>query len=65
MEAKLIGRRAAANILGISYRHFINLEMDGKLPKTRLLGRRRLFSVAEIETWIAKNCPAQTTDVQL
>lgn len=56
MEQILISRKEAAALLGISSRHLITLEETGRLPRPRLLGRRKLFSVEELQTWAAEGC---------
>jgi excisionase family DNA binding protein len=57
MDQILVSRKEAAKLLGISTRHLIALEQTGRLPKPRLLGRRKLFCVRELELWAAQGCP--------
>jgi len=59
MERILIDRKEAAKLLGISTRHLITLEETGRLPRPRLLGRRKLFDVRELQTWAANGCKPQ------
>ena len=61
MQAILVGRKGAAELLGISTRHLITLEETGRLPKPKMLGRRKLFSVQELQDWAASGCPAKNT----
>lgn len=59
MDAILISRKDASKLLGISTRHLITLEETGRLPRPRLLGRRKLFDVRELQDWAAEGCPAE------
>lgn len=59
MEKILVSRKEAAALLGISSRHLITLEETGRMPRPRLLGRRKLFDVRELQTWAADGCKAQ------
>ena len=59
MQAILVSRKDAAKLLGISSRHLITLEETGRLPKPRLLGRRKLFDVRELQDWAAEGCLPQ------
>jgi len=52
----LIGAREAARLLGIGERLLAELTSDGSLP-SRKIGARRLYSVAELDAWIARGCP--------
>ena len=56
MEQILVSRKEASKLLGISTRHLITLEETGRLPRPRLLGRRKLFDVTELKTWAAEGC---------
>jgi len=58
MEQILIDRKTASKLLGISTRHLITLEETGQMPRPRMLGRRKLFDVRELEQWAADGCPA-------
>jgi len=53
----LLSRKAAAAMLSVSIRHLINMETDGRIPPSRRLGLRRLFSRAELQRWIDNGCP--------
>ena len=59
MQQILIDRKTAAKLLGISTRHLITLEGTARLPKPRLLGRRKLFDVQELQAWAAEGCKPQ------
>jgi excisionase family DNA binding protein len=48
----LVSLRIAAKMLGLSERTVWAMADDGRLPSIRC-GRRRLFSVATLESWIA------------
>jgi len=56
MEQILIDRKTASKLLGISTRHLITLEETGRMPRPRMLGRRKLFSVVELEKWAENGC---------
>jgi excisionase family DNA binding protein len=49
----LVSIRASAKMLGVSERTIWSMADDGRLPCVRI-GRRRLFSVASLESWIAR-----------
>jgi excisionase family DNA binding protein len=49
----LVSLRTAAKMLSVSERTVWAMADDGRLPSVRV-GRRRLFSVASLESWIAK-----------
>lgn len=51
--ALLVGLRVASKMLSVSERTAWQLAKDGRLPCIRL-GRRLLFSVSALETWIAQ-----------
>lgn len=59
MEQILISRKEASKLLGISTRHLITLEETGRMPRPRMLGRRKLFDVRELQDWAAEGCKAQ------
>ena len=56
-EVRLVDARVAASLCGISARFWAQLESAGKVPKPRKLGRRSLWSVSELDDWIAAGCP--------
>ena len=49
---------AAALNISISFLH--SLDNSGRIVPPKKLGNRRLFSVRELESWIASNCPSRT-----
>jgi len=48
----------AASLLGISRPNFLSLCSSGRIgPTGTKLGRRRVFSVAELKAWVAADMP--------
>ena len=58
-EIRMIDARGAAALCNISARFWARLDASGKVPKPLKLGRRCLWSVAELDSWIAAGCPAR------
>ena len=54
----LIDVATVANKLSLSERSVWEYAKTGRMPGPRHVGRRRLWSVSEIEQWIAAGCPA-------
>lgn len=54
---RLVDARMAAEVCGVSARFWHQLNASGKVPAARKLGRRCLWSVAELDGWIAAGCP--------
>ena len=54
---RLVDARRAAALCSISARFWAQLDASGKVPLPRKLGRRSLWSVAEIDAWISAGCP--------
>jgi predicted DNA-binding transcriptional regulator AlpA len=46
-----------AALLGVSVRHVERLDCAGKLPRPLRLGRAKRWSVNEIKSWLAVDCP--------
>ena len=55
----LVGVTEAARLLGISRSTFYGLDAAGQIPVGVRLGRRRLWSVAELGDWVDAGCPAR------
>jgi predicted DNA-binding transcriptional regulator AlpA len=53
----LLDAAGAAKLVSVSTRHWLRLADRGKAPAGIHLGRRRLWSREEIETWIRNGCP--------
>lgn len=53
----LVDARRAAALCSISARFWSQLNVAGKVPEPRKLGRRSLWSVSELDDWIAAGCP--------
>lgn len=48
----------AATLLGVSTAHFYTLLSGGRIPPGFRLGRRRLWSVSELQRWIDAGAPS-------
>ncbi len=60
VEPLLIGADVCGQILGISRRHFAQLEADGMVgPMPLRLGRRRVWNLLEIKEWVRQKCPTR------
>jgi len=58
--ALLLSASDAAQLLGIGRSHFYALHSCGRLgPQPVMLGRRTLWRKAELESWVAANCPVR------
>jgi len=55
----LVSAEEAAELCGVSERFWASLDAAGKVPMPRKLGRRILWSLAEIEKWVADGCPSR------
>ena len=56
----LLSAKEAAKLLGICPNHFYTIHNSGRLgPLPVRLGRRVLWSLKELEAWIADDCPAR------
>ena len=53
-----VDSHGAARLLGISESHWRVLLAAGRVPPGFRLGRRRLWSTAELSAWIAAGAPA-------
>ena len=56
-EIRLVDARVAASLCGISARFWHQLDSAGRVPLALKLGRRSLWSVRELDDWIAARCP--------
>lgn len=52
-----VGAEDAAKMLGVSITHFKNLHAKGQCPRPVRLGRRTVWHVSELESWIAAGAP--------
>lgn|SRR5262245_26881494 len=48
-----------SRLLGVSLRTIRKLSASAKLPRPIALGRRRLWSIQEIESWVAAGAPGR------
>lgn len=53
----LVDARGAASFCGVSRAHWMAMHSAGRVPLPIHLGRRRLWSVADLGNWIAADCP--------
>ncbi len=56
-EPRLIDANGAALLCGVSVRFWHQLDSAGRVPKPMRLGRRCLWSLEELDRWIAAGCP--------
>ena len=58
LQPKLVSAQDAARMLGISTKYIWQLDRTGKvpLPIQGFGGRRKLWSVRELDEWITKGC---------
>ena len=54
-----VGIKGLAKLLGISRSLACKLDASGRLPRGIYLGRRKVWSVAEIEAWLAAGAPTR------
>lgn len=54
-----VDARGLAVLLGCSERHVRALNVSGRLPRALRLGRRRVWSIASIEAWLAAGAPTR------
>jgi len=59
-QLRLVDARRAAALCSISARFWAKLDASGKVPSALKLGRRSLWSVKELDDWIAKGCPERS-----
>lgn len=61
IEPALVDAKSAAEIVGLSRRYFLTADAGGRIgPRSVKIGRRRLWSVAELRAWAAAGCPFRT-----
>ena len=60
-DALVLNAMDAATLLGISRAHFLKLYSSDRTPRPRRLGRRVLWSRAELVAWFDAGCPAYDT----
>ena len=60
MEALLLSTEDAAKLIGVGRTHFYALHTSGRLgPLPVRLGKRTLWSRAELEDWVSSGCPSR------
>lgn len=55
--ALLVDATAAARMLGICRRYFLQLNDMGRVPAPIRFGKRKLWSVQGLQQWAEKGCP--------
>ncbi len=54
----LVDARQAARLCGLGRTSFLAADRTGELgPRSIRLGRRRLWSVSELASWVRRGCP--------
>ena len=61
----LVGAAEAAELCGVSKRHWLSLDSAGKIPLSVKLGSRRLWSVDSLRQWVQQGCKPRGDDVEL
>lgn len=56
-EHILLRAHEAANQLGISRAHFLNLDSSGRVPRKLTLGKSARWSLQELRDWASAGCP--------
>jgi predicted DNA-binding transcriptional regulator AlpA len=54
-----VDARTAARVHGVGARSWARWSVSGRVPRPVRLGRRVLWSVAELEDWARAGCPAR------
>lgn len=58
IEPAMVNATSAAEIVGLSRRYLLTADASGRIgPRSIKIGRRRLWSVAELRRWAAAGCP--------
>jgi len=52
-----VNAKGAAELIGVSVRHWTNLIAQGRVPASAALGRRQTWDVAELVRWSAAGLP--------
>lgn len=55
----LLAAPKAAKFCGVAESTFWKLNAAGRIPRARALGRRRLWSRAELMEWVEAGCPSR------
>jgi len=53
----LVDAREAGRLCSVSRSLWLSLHGQGRVPRPVCLGRRMLWSIAELRSWIAAGCP--------
>ncbi len=55
----LVDATTAAHMCSLSRRYWLQLDTQGKVPLPIRFGKRKLWSVAELEEWVKAGCPSR------
>jgi hypothetical protein len=55
----LVDTTTAARMCGVCRRYWLQLDNAGKVPAPVRFGKRKLWSVKELQDWVAQGCPAR------
>jgi predicted DNA-binding transcriptional regulator AlpA len=55
----LVDATTAARMCSLSRRYWLQLDNAGKIPLPIRFGKRKLWSVAELEEWVKAGCPSR------
>ncbi len=55
----LVGSRDASKMCGVSRSHWMSLHSSGLVPMPVNLGRRVMWNVRELQSWIDSRCPSR------
>ena len=58
-EPLLVDAREAARLCGLSRSSWLALRAQGRVPRSIRLGRRVLWSTAELSAWVDAGCPVR------
>ncbi len=55
----LVDATTAAKMCGVCRRYWLQLDNAGKVPQAIRFGKRKLWSVKELNDWAASGCPSR------
>jgi len=60
-QALVVGTRGVARMLGVSQRHIERLDSAQLIPRPVWIGRAKRWRFADIQAWLAADCPDRQT----